>query len=89
MTDTKRITYVWMALSAVTIVTWLLGHAEQGYGHNATVAVALAILAIAFCKVFLIIRHFMEVRSGPPWLRVFVDAWAVVLAGMIVAVYLW
>ncbi len=89
MTDARRITYVWLVLSAVTIVTWLLGHAEKGYGRTATTAVALVVLAIAFGKVYLIIRHFMEVRSGPRWLRVFTDAWIVALAGAIVTTYLW
>jgi hypothetical protein len=89
MTDARRITCVWMVLSAVTIVTWLLGHAEQGYGRDATTAVALVILAIAFGKVYLIIRHFMEVRSGPRWLRVFADVWIVTLWGTIVGIYLW
>jgi Prokaryotic Cytochrome C oxidase subunit IV len=51
--------------------------------------VALVILAIAFGKVYLIIRHFMEVRSGPRWLRVFADVWIVTLWGTIVGIYLW
>ncbi|CDO89128.1 hypothetical protein AWC29_11670 [Mycobacterium triplex] len=89
MTDARRITYVWIVLSAVTIVTWVLGHAEEGYGRGATTAVAMVVLAIAFIKVRLIIRQFMEVRSGPRWLRVFCDVWIVVLAGTIVATYLW
>jgi hypothetical protein len=89
MTDARRITYVWLVLSAVTIVTWLLGHAEQGYGRDATTAVALVVLAIAFGKAYLIIRHFMEVRSGPRWLRVFAGAWTVTLWGTIVGIYLW
>ncbi|WP_374025790.1 cytochrome C oxidase subunit IV family protein [Mycobacterium sp. HNNTM2301] len=89
MTNIRRITYVWIALSAITIVTWLLGHAEQGYGHNATTAVALVVLAIAFGKVYLIIRHFMEVRSGPRWLRVFTDAWIVLMAAAVLATYRW
>ena len=87
MTDARRITYVWIALSVVTIVTWLLGHAEKGYGRNATTAVALAVLALAFGKVYLIIRHFMEVRSSPRWLRIFSDVWIVLLAIAIVAFY--
>jgi hypothetical protein len=89
MTDTKRITYVWIALTAVTIVTWLLGHAENGYGRNATTAVALVVLAIAFGKVYLIIQHFMEVRSSPRWLRIFADVWIAALATAIVALYFW
>jgi hypothetical protein len=89
MTDTKRITHVWVALSVITVVTWLLGHAETGFGQDATTTVALVILAIAFAKVYLIIRHFMEVRTAPVWLKVFTDVWIVVLGGSIVALYLW
>ena len=89
MTDARRITYAWLVLSAVTIVTWILGHAEQGYGRDATTAVALVVLAIASGKVYLIIRHFMEVGSGPRWLRVFAAVWIVTLWGTIVGIYLW
>ncbi|MGA9674948.1 MAG: cytochrome C oxidase subunit IV family protein [Mycobacterium sp.] len=89
MTDARRITYAWLVLSAVTIVTWILGHAEQGYARDATTAVALVVLAIAFGKVYLIIRHFMEVRSGPRWLRVFAAVWIMTLWGTIVGIYLW
>jgi hypothetical protein len=88
VTDTRRLTYVWIVLSVVTAVTWLLGH-EVDLGHDATVAVALIVLAIAFGKVYLIIRHFMEVRTAPLWLRAFSDVWLVVLGCTIVALYLW
>lgn len=87
MADTKRLTVVWIVLSVVTVVTWLLGH-DIDLGHHATVAVALTILAIAFGKVHLIIRHFMEVRTAPMWLRVFCNVWLSVLGGTIVALYL-
>jgi cytochrome c oxidase subunit IV len=89
MTDTRRITYVWLVLSAVTIVTWLLGYAEQEYGRDVTIGVAMVILAIAFGKVYLIVRHFMEVKSGPRWLRVFAGVWIVAVWGTIVGIYLW
>ncbi len=89
MTDARRVTYVWLVLSAVTVVTWLLGHAEQSYGRTASIAVAMVVLAIAMGKAYLIIRHFMEVRSGPRWLRVFTDVWIVTLWGTIVEIYLW
>ncbi|MGU3650112.1 cytochrome C oxidase subunit IV family protein [Mycolicibacterium sp. A43C] len=88
MTDTKRLTYVWIVLSVVTVVTWLLGH-EPKFGRHATIAIALAILGIAFVKVYLIIRHFMEVRMAPLWLRIVSGGWLVMLAGSIVALYLW
>lgn len=88
MTDTKRLSLVWITLSVVTVVTWLLGH-DVDLGRNATVEVALIVLAITFGKVYLIIRHFMEVRRAPLWLRVFSDVWLIVLGGTMVALYLW
>lgn len=88
MTDTKRLSLVWIVLSVVTAVTWLLGH-EFDLGHNTMPAVALIVLAITFGKVYLIIRHFMEVRRAPLWLRVFSDVWLIVLGGTMVALYLW
>lgn len=88
MTETRRLTLVWLVLSAVTVVTWLLGHAERSLGGRATSIVALVVLVIAFVKVRLIISHFMDVRTGPTWLRLFADVWLLVVGGTITALYL-
>ena len=58
-TDSRRLTYVWAALSAITAV-----------------------------KSRLIIRHFMEVRTAPRWLKVFTDVWLAALVATIAALYL-
>ena len=47
MSDARRLTYVWAALSAVTVVTWWLGHFQAGRGGDVTVVVAVAVLALA------------------------------------------
>jgi caa(3)-type oxidase subunit IV len=89
VTDVRRITWVWIALSAITIGTWWLGHASNDPSSATRAAVTIAALAIAGVKVHLVIENFMEVRTAPRWLRVATLAWLVVLLGLIVLVYLW
>jgi len=80
---------VWLVLSAITIVSWWLGHPRSGHAFDASVPITVAVLAIAFVKARLIIRYFMEVRTAPSWLRLATDAWLVVLWGAILRIYLW
>ena len=66
MTDLlrTRATAVWALLVAATLALWWLGSGE-GDGR----AASAAILAIAFLKVHLVGRHFMELRTAPVRLR--------------------
>jgi hypothetical protein len=91
MTTTKAraITYVWILLSALTIVSWFLGPARTHGPVAASLPITVAVLAMAFIKARLIIGYFMEVRTAPAWLRVSTDAWLVVLWGALLAIYLW
>jgi Prokaryotic Cytochrome C oxidase subunit IV len=91
MTTTKAraITYVWIILSAITIVSWFLGPAHIAGTVLASVPITVAVLAMAFIKARLIIRYFMEVRTAPVWLKLATDAWLVVLWGALLAIYLW
>lgn len=87
MTTTVRLTSVWLILSAITVAAWWLapGHARA----TASVPVTIAVLAMAMVKVRLVIQQFMEVRTAPGWLRLFTDAWLVVLWGAVLIIYLW
>ena len=82
-------TYVWLILSAITVLSWWLGHPRSGHAFDASVPITIAVLAIGFIKARLIIRYFMEVRTAPRWLRIATDVWLVVLWGAILALYLW
>lgn len=74
-----RVTWVWLALLAVTFGSWMLG----GSG-DATFATAASILMLSFFKVRLIVTHFMEVREAPLGLRLACDAWiALTLAALL------
>jgi Prokaryotic Cytochrome C oxidase subunit IV len=85
----RRTTYVWIFLSAITLISWWLGPAHAGGHAVASTAISIAVLAIALIKARLIIRYFMEVRIAPLWLRLFTDAWLIVFWGTILAVYLY
>jgi hypothetical protein len=85
----RTVTYVWILLSAITIVSWFLGPARESGEPNASVPITIAVLAMALIKARFIIGYFMEVRTAPLWLRVSTDAWLVVLWGAILAIYLY
>jgi hypothetical protein len=88
-TKARTITYVWIILSALTVVSWFLGPARVAGPVVASVPITVAVLAMAFIKARLIMGYFMEVRTAPTWLRLSTDAWLVVLWAGILAIYLW
>jgi len=88
-TKSRAITYVWVILSAIAVVSWFLGPARVAGPVVASVPITVAVLAMAFIKARLIIGYFMEVRTAPVWLRLATDAWLIVLWGTILAIYLW
>jgi hypothetical protein len=82
-------TYVWVVLSAITILSWWLGHSRAGHSFDASVPITVAVLAIGFVKVRLVMGYFMEVGTAPTWLRLFTDIWLIVFWGAVLAIYLY
>jgi hypothetical protein len=86
--STRPITYVWIILCAITIVSWWLAPGHSGSGAVASVPITLAVILLGFVKGRLIIRYFMEVRTAPGWLKASTDAWLTVLWVAILGIYL-
>ena len=86
----RTVTYVWMILSAITVMSWWLapGHA-RGAPAVPSVPITAAVVVLAFIKGRLIIQYFMEVRTAPRWLKLATDAWLTVLWVAILAIYLY
>lgn len=84
----RSVTYVWLALAALTVLGWWLAPSQPGAPAGASTGVTVAVLAVALVKSRLIIRYFMEVRTAPTWLQRSTDAWLVVLFGSILVIYL-
>lgn len=63
----SRETAVWLLLMALTFTSWALG-SHAGVVNDRTWGVVM-LLALAFFKVRLVIRYFMETRHAPPELK--------------------
>lgn len=59
---------VWLVLMVLTGVSWVLGW-QRGLGAEAARWGVVTLLALAFFKVRLVVRWFMEARHAPPELR--------------------
>ncbi len=89
ITESRAITLVWLALSAITVVSWWLAPGHSGGHGSASVPITVAAIVLGLVKCRLIIRYFMEVRTAPKWLRHSTDAWLVTLWAAVLAIYLW
>ena len=77
----SRFTLVWIALVAATVLsfeTTILGQAGVGRA---------AILVIAFAKVLLVGREFMELRHAPPLLLWLFQGWVVAVCAVLLVVF--
>jgi hypothetical protein len=78
---------VWAVLTTVTVISWILGSAHGVSGGGLPLAMAIVLL-IAFAKVHLVGRHFMELRAAPLRLRLLFDAWVAATFVVVLALYL-
>ena len=76
----KRLLVVWLALSAITLAQLGVGSVAGPSAARSNAAITAAAIVIAFVKVRIIFREFMEVRHAPAWLCRLTDLW-VALAG--------
>jgi hypothetical protein len=77
----KRLLFVWLALSAITLAQLALGSSGRQSSLTPNAAVTAGAIVIALIKVRVIIREFMEVRHAPVLLCRLTDLW-VVLTGV-------
>ncbi|ORV81160.1 cytochrome C oxidase subunit IV family protein [Mycolicibacterium iranicum] len=87
--DNRAITTVWLALTAITVVSWWLAPGHSGGHAGASVPITIAAIVLGFVKCRLIVGYFMEVRTAPKWLRHSTDAWLVTLWTAVLVIYLW
>jgi len=84
----KRLTLVWVILSAITLAQLLVLVGDSPGHLNPNAVATFSIILISLCKVRLIIREFMEVRHAPPWLRWGTDAWLATTAVGLLGTYM-
>lgn len=86
---TRALTVAWLALCAITVLSWWLAPGHARGPASASVPLTVTAITLAFLKGRVIMRSFMEVRFAPAWLRRATDAWLVALWASILVVYLW
>ncbi len=80
-----RVTWLWLFLIAATVASWEFGHG-LGFGENIRLSTT-AVIVIAFIKARMVILDFMEIRHAPPGLRLLLEAWTLVVATTLLALY--
>lgn len=75
---------VWSLLVAATLVTWWVGADHPPDLAGVRIGAVVAIV-IAFGKVWLIGRHFMELREAARPLRYAFDGWVLVVGAALAA----
>ena len=88
-TASRAITYAWAALSAITVVSWSLAPDHSAGVATASASISIAVIVLGFIKSRMIIRHFMEVRTAPRWLRLATDGWLAALWLGVLVIYLY
>jgi hypothetical protein len=73
----------WLVLVAATLLSWYLGD-----GHCAREVATVGVLVVAFGKVYLVGRYFMELRDAPRALRYGFAGWCVVMCLVLTTLYL-
>jgi hypothetical protein len=79
----RALVVVWAVLLLATAASVAV---HEGLGAGTTAAVL--VVMVAFVKLWLVGRWFMELRSAPPVLRRLFDAYAVVVPVVLLAVLL-
>jgi hypothetical protein len=83
----RRLLVAWLALVAVTLVSWWIG---SHHGHSAfrsSAAITYGVILIAAIKIRVIVREFMEVGHAPRLLRRLTDGWTIFLIAALLAIY--
>lgn len=83
----KRLLFVWLALSAITLAQLGLGWLGEQDSLAPNAAVTASAIVIALVKVRVIIREFMEVRHAPVLLGRLTDLWVVLTGVSLLASY--
>jgi hypothetical protein len=82
----SRNTAVWLLLIGATVLSWNFNH---GLGFDSLPQAGIAILVVTFLKVRFVVFDFMEVRQAPKVLRWISEAWIVLTAVTLIALFLW
>jgi hypothetical protein len=82
-----RATGIWLILVIATGFSWWFGTNHQVHADHYGLETTIGLMLIAFFKVRLVIRYFMQTRHAPLVVRVIGDVWVVGVCAAILGVY--
>jgi cytochrome c oxidase subunit IV len=83
----KRLLVVWLALSAITMVSVWIGSLDGQHALRPNAAATSSAIVIALVKARVIFQEFMEVRHAPVLLGRLTDLWLVVTGVSLLGCY--
>ena len=83
----KRLLVVWLALSAITMVSVWIGSLDGREALSPSAAATSSAIVIALVKARVIFQEFMEVRHAPVLLGRLTDLWLVVTGVSLLGCY--
>jgi hypothetical protein len=83
----KRLIIVWLALSAISVLSWWVGSSSGQDAFRPNPAITFSVITIALIKVRVILREFMEVRHAPVLLCRLTDIWLLLTAVTLLGTY--
>lgn len=83
----KRLTLVWLALSAITLAQYLSMSLGDHGAYRPNPALTVSVILLSLIKVRLVLMEFMELRRGPRLLRRLTDVWLVLTAVVLLGSY--
>lgn len=84
----SRSTAIWGLLIAATLLSWWLGVHELGFVSGPLGGAGTVIILVAFIKVRFVGMYFMELLEAPTPLRVLMDAYCLVVGGILIGLLL-
>jgi hypothetical protein len=83
----KRLAIVWLALSAITVISLWVGSSSGHGAFRPDAAITFGVIVIALVKVRVIVREFMEVRHAPALLCRLTDGWLMLTGVTLLGTY--
>ena len=83
----RRLLFVWLALVAVTLVSWWIGSHHGQREFRSSALITYGVILIAAIKIRVIVTEFMEVRHAPGSLRRLTDGWIAFITVALLAIY--
>ncbi len=89
----NKLSYVWLVLLLLSLLSWWSGtQVDSEAVYQSNLIITMSVFVLALIKSRLAIRHFMDVKVAPLWLRLHCDGWLLLvflLAATMVTTFYW